>query len=181
MKILKVKLTQAEQELYTQIHFQSQSQMQLSDMDLKTSANAATSLILSLLDRKAIPENRIRYFTDPDLNIGTKISHKEVFEKNGTSGKNIFRHRNFLPYLQYFIFGPDLPKETIDVFSQIISAESFISGSDVPGLRKFVRSETRKYRLIPKEACEEFNKLALECGINNELARILRDDVRMVR
>ena len=181
MKMLKVELTQAEQELYTQICFQSPSQMQLSDMDLKISANAATSLTLSLLNRKAIPEIRIRYFVDPALNIGTKMSHKEIFEKNGTSGENIFRHRHFLPYLHYFIFGPDLPKETIDVFAQFVSAEPFISGSDMPRLRKLVRSETRRYELNPKEVCEEFYKLALECGINNDLARMLRDDVRMVR
>lgn len=181
MRILKIELTQAEQELYNKICFPSPNQMQLSDLDLKASANAATSLTLSLLNRKAIPENRIRYFVDPDLNIGTKMSHKEVFEKNGTSAKNIFSHRHFLPYLHYFIFGPDLPTETIDAFSQIVSAEPFISGSDMPGLRKFVRSESRKYRLDPKDACEEFYKLALECGINNDLARMLRDDVRMVR
>jgi hypothetical protein len=181
MKIIQIDLTQEEQKQYNQIHFSAQGHTQSTDEDFKASSNAAASLTLSLLNRKAIPEIRIRYFVDPTSNIRTKMSHKEIFEKNGTFGEDIFKHRHFLPYLHYFIFGPDLPKETINAFSQIVRAEPFISGSDMPGLRKFVQSETRKFRLNPKNADEEFYKLALEWGIDKDLARMIGHDVRICR
>lgn len=44
----------------------------------------------SLLERKAIPEVRLAYFTDPEMNVGGYgKSRKQVFEKNGTSGRDI--------------------------------------------------------------------------------------------
>lgn len=100
---------------------------------------------------------------------------------NGTSGENIYKHPHFLSFLHYFIFGPDLPETIKEAFLRIVSSEPYISGSDMPGLRKFVRSETRKYGLKPKEASEEFYKLALECGIEEYLARMIRDGVHTIR
>lgn len=63
----------------------------------------------------------------------------------------------------------------------MVSKEEYISGSDMPVFRDFVRTETRKHGLEPKEASEEFYKLALECGIVEHLARIIRDYVRAIK
>src|SRR5437773_7602245 len=76
---------------------------------LRASCAAAGLLAKSLLARNAIPEARLRYFTDPELNIGSRKSRKQVFESNGTVGEAIYSHGNFLKYLRYFIFGPALP------------------------------------------------------------------------
>jgi hypothetical protein len=50
------------------------------------------ALSRSLIHRKAIPQIRLDYFLKPELNIKRKISHKDVFEKNGTKGDAILRH-----------------------------------------------------------------------------------------
>jgi hypothetical protein len=65
-----------------------------------------------LLSRKAIPDIRIKYFTVPEFNTGNpKVSHQATFERNGTTGQQIFEHPHFRAYLQYFIGGPDLGEE----------------------------------------------------------------------
>jgi hypothetical protein len=46
-----------------------------------------TELAERLLERKAIPGARWRYFVDPECNPGARgKSRKDVFEKNGTWG-----------------------------------------------------------------------------------------------
>jgi len=180
MGIQEIDLTPEELDLYKCIHF-SPKGGKLSHEEYEIASTAAASLFLSLLKRKAIPEIRIRYFNDPAFNTSSKKSHKEIFEMNGTSGEKIYKHPHFLAFLRYFIFGPDLPATIIDAFSKIVSRESYISGSDMPGLRTFVRSETRKYELNPKTASEEFYKLALECGIEEYLARMIRNAVHTIR
>ena len=71
-----------------------------------------------MFERQAIPDLRIRYFTDPTLNIGLSKSRKEVFESNGTSGADILSHPHFLRHLKYFIYGPDLPVAAIHAFCE---------------------------------------------------------------
>jgi len=58
----------------------------------------------SLLERGAIPEVRLLYFTDPERNPGGRgKSRQQVFENNGISGTEIYAHGNFLKFLEYFI------------------------------------------------------------------------------
>jgi hypothetical protein len=180
MEISVIELTSEELELIRCIPF-SPKREALSQEEYAIASTAAASLMRSLLKRKVIPKIRIRYFFDADFNTRSRKSHKEIFEMNGTSGEDIYKHPHFWPFLHYFIFGPDLPKEIKEAFLQIIGSEEYISGSDMAGLRKFVRSQTRKYGLYPKEVSEEFYKLALECGIENNLARMIRDAVQTIK
>ena len=61
---------------------------------------AALRLTKLLIARRAIPEVRPRYFTDPHFNTaGRGRSRAQIFEKNGTRGEDIFRHPHFLKYL----------------------------------------------------------------------------------
>ena len=146
-------------------------------------AAAAVSLTRSLLERNAIPKVRLRYFTDPELNIGGhKKSRKDVFEAKGIKGDAIFQHPHFLRYLKYFITGPDLPTETINRFTTIVIDDRGTSGMVLDQLRRFARHETRQ--LPPEQrrkAVEEFFKLALECGLDVGLARSIRDAVGNVK
>lgn len=180
MEISVIKLSPEELDFTKCIPF-SPTRGVLSQKENTIASTAAFSLMRSLLKRKAIPKIRIRYFIDADYNTSSNKSHKEIFEMNGTSGNDIYKHPHFWPFLHYFIYGPDLPEATKEAFLQIVSSEEYISGSDMPGLRKFVRSETRKYGLNPKGAAEEFYKLSLECGIEEYLARMIRDAVRTIR
>lgn len=65
----------------------------------------AFNLIKTLVQHKAIPEIRIRYFTDPEFNIGGRgRSKQEVFEKNGTHGeKSIDIHIFYISFLIFFL------------------------------------------------------------------------------
>jgi len=171
-----VVLTGEEAELLNQITFGSNHNHEV----LRMSCVAAGSLAKSILDRKVVPEVRIRFFTDAEFNIGSKKSRKEVFESNGTVGSDILSHGHFLPYLHYFIFGPNLPGEVIASFCELAYSSGYVSGSDVEALRKEAKTSTRLYKLEPKVAAEEFFKLALESGIDVNYARSIRDAVRVI-
>ena len=162
MKIPVIELTPEEFELIRCIPFSPKCEL-LSQEEYACASSAAVSLMRSLLKRKVIPKIRLYYFVDADFNSRSRKSHKEIFEINGTSGEDIYKHPHFWPFLHYFIFGPDLREEIKEAFLRIVGSEEYISGSDIPKLRQFVRDQTRNYGLYPKKASEEFYKLALEC------------------
>jgi len=180
IQALEIELMPNELDLYKQIPF-SKKGVELTDEEIIKGSEASVLLVDSLLKRQAIPEVRLQYFINPLYNIHSKRSHKDIFEMNGTHGEDIVRHPHFWPYLYYWIHGPDLPKKTKQEFITLVRKEEYISGSDIPVFRDFVRTETRKYGLKPKEASEEFYRLALECGIVEHLARMIRDYVRAIK
>jgi len=148
--------------------------------NIRRSCDAAAKLAAALISRKAIPEVRLRWFNDPDLQVRTKMSRAQIFVKNaGVDG--VLNHPHFLPYLKYFIFGPDLPADVMDQFSAKVESLPFVSGSTYGELIDIARVATRRYRLSPHSACEEFWKLALECGVDDMYARMIRDAVLEVR
>ena len=54
------------------------------------------ALLQSLFEREAIPEERLRYWKDPAYNTSSgKASHRDVFERNGCMGWEIFAHPHF--------------------------------------------------------------------------------------
>lgn len=128
---------------------------------LQRSCTAGGKLARSLLMRRAIPEIRYRYFTDPELNTGRRHgSRKEAFEQNGTKGDAILEHGHFLPDLKYFIFGPNLPQDVITRFAELVEDDA---GAEVFAfVRSAVRQLSREHRL---DAAEEFFKLAVELGM----------------
>ncbi len=116
------------------------------------------------------------------MNIGLHCSRREVFERNGTHGSDILSHGNFLLYLHYFIFGPDLPAATIvSLQKRIHESGGYLSGSDYPELDSIVREAIRNHCLDPKEAAEEFFKLGLECVLDLYLARHFRDTAKRIK
>ncbi len=176
MQIQKIELTLDELNLYNKIPLYKSGPKPRHE-DILAGSEASMQLVCSLLQRNAIPEIRLQYFINSTYNTHSKKSHKALFEENKTHGEAIYRHPHFWPFLNYWIHGPDLPEETKEKFIGIVSAEAYISGSDMPGLRVLVRAETRNHRLVPQTASEEFYKLALECGIGEGYARLLRNHV----
>ena len=141
-----------------------------------------TELAERLLERKAVSEVRLRYFSDSGCNPGGRgKSRKDVFEKNGTRGEEILRHPHFLKYLEYFVYGPDLPGDIISKFKDTAASFGHLSGSDVLDLAPAARALVRRYRLNPHDASEEFFKLALECGAAPWSADTLRKSVGAIR
>ena len=54
------------------------------------------ALLESLTGRDAIPEQRLKYWNDPDYcTTPGKASHKGVFEGNGCTGDDIYTHPHF--------------------------------------------------------------------------------------
>ncbi len=136
------------------------------------SGKAARSLLKALQSRGAIPQARIRDFTEP-FPGGRGKSHRDVFESNGCRGDAITEHPHFVSYLRYFMNGPALPVDTIEGFRKIIIDDSGTSNMVMDQLCKFVRAETRKLKLDRDVAREEFWRLAQEVGY--EHAATIRD------
>ena len=150
--------------------------------DLRSSLKPMAELASRLLGRKAVPEVRIAYFTDPDFNPGGRgKSRKDIFEKNGTSADDILRHPNFLKHLEYFLFGPNLPSAVIEKFKGEASGSGYLTGGDINDLTPYARSFVRTHRLHPRDAAEEFYKLAVECGAMPKFAEAMRASVRAVK
>jgi hypothetical protein len=99
----------------------------------------------------------------------------EVFEANGVSGVEIFRHVHFIPYLRHFIDGPNLPNDVIAGLLRILNEDSGTSGMVMDQYRRFARSSIRTRRLNRTEAATEFFRLGVEIGMSVSAARTLRD------
>ena len=176
-----IELTNEEQTLLERIDFDLSDHGRSRESVLAV-CSAAADLTESLIRREAIPEIRRRYISDPALNIGSKRSRLQGFEQNGCKGREIIAHPNFLKYLRYFVFGPDLSERAIDGFRQILIEDAGTSGMVLDELCRFARAEARRLnRDNRRRAVEEFFKLALECGIDEGMARSIRDAVRSVR
>lgn len=172
-----ITLTPKELELLAKINFNWKSHDELRD-----SLEPMEALAFSILGRGVVPQVRLAYFTEPNCNPGARgKSRQEIFEKNGTSGEEIMRHPHFLKYLEYFIFGPDLPTDAINKFKKESFFSGYLTGSDVNGLTAYARSCVRQNRLDPHQAGEEFFKLALECGAMPGFAETVRNSVRSVK
>lgn len=143
-------------------------------------ANAMESLFGSLQGRNAFPEIRLRVFADPELGEQRGRSPQQVFGSNGTSGREIIRHPHFIPYLRYFVEGPDLPAPVIQGFCKVLSEDRGTSGMVMDQLRAFARKTVREHQLSHHAAATAFYRLSLEVGAE-QWARTVRDAAMSAR
>jgi hypothetical protein len=177
MRIPDIKLTEQEAELLSQVVFDPGRHD-----EVRASLAPMSTLFQLLLEREAIPEVRLLYFTDPKRNPGGRgKSRQQIFEKNGTSGADIYGHGNFINYLGYFVYGPDLPPQIIARFKEARSSSGYLTGGDINDLMPFARAAVRSAGLDPHEAAKEFHKLALECGAASSSAESIPRLIRAVR
>ncbi len=91
--------------------------LRLDHVRLERQGPQVLRLLKSLVDRGAIPEARLRYWSDPEYQIGrVKASHKGLFERNGIQGQEIYTNPHILEYLRYFLFGAQFPQQEIAEF-----------------------------------------------------------------
>lgn len=175
---MQIELTDEEQALVDQIEL---DQTKVRDHEQwKTNSDLAFSLITSLLKRKAVPEHRLRYFTDPVYNRGDHgKSRKDRFLANSKTIDTMFRHNNFLAYIRYFIYGPNLPESLIASFGKAVEACGNVTSGDIDPLRTRARALARQYGLNRADA-DEFYKLALET-MEYFYADSIRDAVKHVK
>jgi hypothetical protein len=178
---MRVELTPEEAALADKIDFDLRSPSPGFHERLRTACQHAKPLAKSLLARRAIPDIRWAYFVDPKYNIRGSCSHREVFERNGTRGDAILEQGHFLPYLRYFIFGPDLPGAVIARFRNEVRSDPFRSTRLLTTLASAARRAVREHSLDRHGAAEEFYKLSLELELPEWCARQVRDSVMRMR
>lgn len=139
-----------------------------SSMEWEPIAEAMESLFRLLIQRNAIPEIRLRIFSDPEYAEVRKKSPKQIFESNGTIGDEILRHPHFIKYLRYFINGPGLPADVINGFCRILNEDTGTSGGILDQLQRYTRACIRKYGLDRHSAASNFYKLAVELEIEHD-------------
>lgn len=180
-----IELTDHEQALVARIDFESYSRE-----SYLTNQEPILALLRSLSDRNAIPEQRLKYWNDPEYNTGSRYtSRKGTFERKGVEGDEIYKHPHFLKYLRYFLYGTDLPDELIDRFKNSCEERvvnfSHVTSSDIlpicKNARTVARIAIRKYRLERHHVTEEFFRLCLDMGLHVSDARVVRDDVAKIR
>lgn len=178
------------------VELTSDERLLLEQIDLRTShashdeARAAyianqrpiLALVGSLSARHAIPNERIKYWNDPDYNPGRiKASRKGLFERNSCVGDDIYVHPNFLAHLRYFLFGADLPDAAIQEFEDGVGDLQWVSSSDGPAIAKLARELTRRHGLDRPSAEDEFFKLGLDMGLGLAVATSIRHAVKQAR
>jgi hypothetical protein len=177
LHIGKIDLNEAETALLAQIDFDARDH----DAQLKN-AGVIPKLMDSLTSRKAIPDHRERYFVNAEYNTSRHSgSHKDMFERNGTKGREIFEHSSFLKYLKYIALGSDLPNDAILEFSTYVKHHEPIGSDDVSDLLRLSKELANKFSIEPHEASEEFFKLALDCGVHLMWAKHLREWIRKMK
>ncbi len=167
-----IELTNAEAKLYSRITLVPGNE------DWTTIADAMESLVTSLLERGAVPDVRLSLFDDPKYAETGHKSRQSVFESNGTRGRDIFRHPHFIPYLNHFIHGPDLPRPVIEGLCRILNDDSGTSGMVLDQYCRYARSCMREFKLERSKAATEFFRLGVEIGMALDDARSLRKAAR---
>ncbi|MCW5750718.1 MAG: hypothetical protein KIT81_06190 [Alphaproteobacteria bacterium] len=180
MNELTIALTSDEQALVAQINFDALS-LRRQD-DVRRNGAVVAALMRSLAIRKGIPEARVRYFNDPEYFVGGRgSSRRQIFERNGTRGEEIFNHPHFLEYLRYFLCGPSLPCQVIEAFRDEVAHCGTVTSGDVIPLGRRARELARSCQPDPSWVAEEFYKLALDCGLWVSYAQSVRNAVKQAR
>jgi hypothetical protein len=113
--------------------------------------NTCSLLTQSLLERNAIPKVRLKYFANPEYNLGNKRkSKKQIFESRGIFGVDIFSQGTFLKYLKYFILGADLPIDLKSKMAELKNNNSYDSD--------FVEEAIPMIKLFYKQNIERMDK-----------------------
>lgn len=170
-KIKEIELTREETKLYKDLIEQSD----ISGSWLKNNlADTMMNLFVMIQKRDVIPEIRMKVFTDPEYSEHRNISPKQVFEKNGQYGSDLLRHPDFLKYLTYFIFGPDLPNNFIIEFCDNVEKDNLFGPEVTDDFLKKLRKNVNEFNLSKQQRSTEIFRLALEIGFNKEDSMIIR-------
>ena len=72
-----------------------------------------------------------------------------------------------------------MPEGAISEFEEVIGNPEWVSSGDITDITKGTRNNVRKYGLQAED--EEFYRLALDVGLSQSYAHIVRDAVKQVR
>lgn len=178
-----IDLAQEEEALLGRIDFRTR------DHETYLSNREPVASLMDSLDRhQAIPAHRLEWWTNPELNTGSNKSRRDRFAENtkANSPHDIYTNPHFLKHLHYFVFGPNLPPDFIELFNALLasspeslSSADFYGGNDeIAELRRVTRlaarTAVREYRMGKPNAAEELCKLSLELGFDADTALSVR-------
>lgn len=175
---MQIELTQQERLIWQRL---AAHRFETSEFELnKVALSDQKWLIQELLKRDIIPEQRLRYFIDPEYNASkSKMSHQQIFERNGTKGEEVFDHPHFRKYLSFFIEGADLPatmKELLDERFELTQSEDF---ADL--VYQYVLTNKKNLEIISGWDCaEEIYKYLIDKGVVLWKAQQIRQKVKQL-
>jgi len=170
---LAINLTEKEEELLAKIpSYNELANSSLEYEEWQEAANAMEELFNSLNERNAIPELRLKIFTEAEYAEKGRKSVKEEFESNGTKGRDILRHGHFTEFIDYFVNGPILPKHLIEGFCKL--ANDYFTQPEE--LRRFVRGGLKESSLTHYSVPTQIFRLAVECNLQIYTAKTLRSE-----
>jgi hypothetical protein len=176
-----IELTASEKEMLASLSFDPLSFKGNHEGFLRN-ADLAHQLTTLLVDRKGIPEHRVRYFTDSEYYPGGRgKSRQDSFIKHGNDHDETLRHPHFLKYLRYFIHGADLPAAIIRRYTEAVKDCGMVSSSDIPELGATARNLARTHGLEGSAAADEFFKLSLDLGLSAGQSARIRESVKQLR
>lgn len=139
-------------------------------------------LFESLSVRGAIPVERIRYYTVPDrYPAGRGRSREAWFEANGGPAEGAHLAASFLPRLEYYLYGPNLPADIVAAFRQAALSDGRLSSWEIERLKPGAMQVVRALPQEIAQSAEEFLKLAFECGAQPSAATSLWESLCKVR
>jgi hypothetical protein len=158
-----IELTNSETALYKQVLEANDSIRVEHDRDTAIRAGEASyKLFQSLMERKAIPEQRLRYFADPSYNpSNTRASKRDLFLRNAHTDGAMYRHAHFWKYLIYFVEGAKLPPSISEQLTMIAKNEM----REYNAASSYSRKVSRNLPGDRDTKIDEFFKLALDCGL----------------
>lgn len=176
-----IELTAPEKEMLASLTFDPLS-FKGNHEGFRRNADLAYCLTTSLVERKGILEQRVRYFTDPEYYPGGRgKSRQDSFVKHGNNHDETLRHPHFLKHLRYFIHGADLPAAIIRQYTDAVKDCGMVSSSDIPELGAKARNLARAHRLEGSAAADEFFKLSLDLGLSADQSARIRESVKQLR
>jgi hypothetical protein len=178
-----IKLTEAETTILAKIDLRDDHRGHTDGhLVYQTNAEPILALLESLSERSAIPKERLKYWTEQRYNPGRiKASRKELFERNGCRGTEIYTHPHFVRYLRYFLFGAELPDNVVTSFEAKVGNPQWVTSSDIVPIGKCARDLTRRHNLNRAHAPEEFFKLCIDMGLGLHVAESVMRAVNQVR
>jgi len=139
---------------------------------------AAHTLFEMLLERKAVPESRLRYFADASYNgKNSRSSRHDLFLRRAGSADQMYTHAHFWKYLFFFIDGATIPPLMRQRFAEVAQDEMREHGA----LSALARQMTRQLPGESSDKAEEFFKLALDCDVSLMESLPVRTAVMKVR
>lgn len=174
--MIKIELTSEEENLFeTAQRLNSYNEFHINSRAI----HAAHGMMLLLFKRDGIPDNLINFFIEPKYQIGgLKKSRKAIFESNGTSGNDIFKHPHFIKCLIFFVNSANICKELYE-FSIDAMKRNHFQGEARDEIIDMIKTKYSKYsnKEQGRKFGEEVFKLAVDVGFESNYCQDIYNTV----